>query len=175
MLARPVEEAARVGVAHDRAVAQRHDAVGGAQAALEPVLGEDHRGPPLLVEPPQHAEQLVARDGVELRGRLVEQRQPRAAGERGAQRHALELAARQRVRRAVEQRRDPERERRLLDAARHGGRAEAEVLERERELRPDGAHHDLRLGVLEQRPGDGGDLGRLVRARVEPARLQPAA
>ena len=33
------------------------------------------------------------------------------------------------------------------------------------------AHHDLRLGVLEQRPGDRGDPRRAVLARVQPARL----
>ena len=98
------------------------------------MLGEHDRGPPLLVEPAQHAEQLVARDGIELRGRLVEQHEPRAAGERRAERHALELAARELVRRAVEQRRDAERERRLLHPARDRGGRQPAVLEREGEL-----------------------------------------
>ena len=96
------------------------------------------------------------------------------AGERGAERHALQLAAGQLARRAVEQRRDAERERGLLDAARDRGRAPAAVLERERELGAHGRHHDLRLRVLEQRPGDGGELGRSVLARVEPVAAQPA-
>ena len=69
--------------------------------------------------------------------------------------------------------RDAERERGLLHPARDRRRAPAAVLERERELGAHGAHHDLRLRVLEQRPGDGGQLGRAVLARVEPARHQP--
>ena len=91
--ARAGQPRARRLVGHDAAVAQLDHAVGGGQAALEPVLGEQDRGPPLLVEPPQDAEQLVARDRVQLRGRLVEQQQPRAAGERGGERDALQLAA----------------------------------------------------------------------------------
>ena len=111
--------AARRRVAGDRAVGQRDDAVGGRQAALEPVLGEQDRRPPLLVEPPQQPDQLVAGDGVELRGRLVEQHQPRAARQRRAERDALQLAAADSsVRRPVQQVRDPERERRLLHPAR---------------------------------------------------------
>ena len=170
---RLLEEAARVGVDRDGAALERDHAVGGGEAALEAVLGEHDRGAPLLVDAPQDAEQLVARHGVELGGRLVEQQQPRAAGQRRAERDALELAAGQLVRRAVEQPRDAERERGLLDAARDRRRAPAAVLERERELGAHGAHHDLRLGVLEQRAGDGGQLGRAVVARVEPAGEQP--
>ena len=41
----------------------------------------------------------------------------------------------------------------------------AAALERERQLRAHGAHHELRLGVLEQRARDGGQLGR-ARARA---------
>ena len=156
------------------AVLEREHAVGGGQAALEPVLGEQHRRPPLLVDAPQHAEQLVARDGVELRGRLVEQQQLRAAGERGAERDPLQLAAGELVGRAVQQPGDPERERRLLHPARDRGRREPAVLERERELRAHRAHQHLRLGVLQQRARDRGQLARAVLARVEPGAAQPA-
>jgi hypothetical protein len=69
------------------------------EAALEAVLGEHDGGPPLLVEPPQQPDELVAGDRVELRGRLVEEHEPRAAGERGAERDALQLAAGQLARR----------------------------------------------------------------------------
>ena len=61
-------------------------------------------------------------DRVELRGGLVEQHHRRAAGERGAERDALLLAAGELVRGAVEQRVDAERERDLLDPARHCAR-----------------------------------------------------
>ena len=140
------------------------------QAALEPVLGEHDRRPPLLVEPPQHAEQLVAGDGVELRGRLVEQQQ--RAGGRRARRRARRAAARRRTARASE--RSSSGAIPSASAASSTPRATAAappaaVLERERELGAHGAHHDLRLGVLEQRAGDRGELGRPVLARVEPA------
>ena len=171
---RLLEEAARVGVDRDGAGVERDHAVGGGEAALEAVLGEHDRGAPLLVDAAQDAEQLVAGHRVELGGRLVEQQQPRPGGQRRAERDALELAAGQLVRRAVEQPGDAERERGLLDPARDRRRAPAAVLERERELGAHRAHHDLRLGVLEQRAGDRGQLGRAVVARVEPAGEQPA-
>ena len=113
-------------------------------------------------------DQLVAGDRVELRGRLVEQDQLRPARERGAERHALKLAPGQLGGRAVEQMRDSERERRLLDRARDRGRRLALVLERERQLGADRAHHDLRLGILEQRPDGGRERARTVLAGVHP-------
>src|SRR3712207_8430990 len=55
-----------------------HDhTVGVREAALEAVLGQEDRRPPLLVQTPQEPDELVARDRVELRGRLVEQQQDR--------------------------------------------------------------------------------------------------
>ena len=88
---RPGQELPRGRVADDPAAVHRHDAVGGGEAALEPVLGQDDRGPPLLVDAPEHAEQLVAGDRVELGGRLVEQEQLRPPRQRGAERDALQL------------------------------------------------------------------------------------
>ncbi len=165
----PLEHRARRRVAGRHAILEHDDAVGVGQAALEPVLGEDDGGPPLLVQPPQQPDQLVAGDRVELRGRLVEQHERRTRGERGAQCDALQFAAGELVRRALEQVGDAERERDLLDAAGDRGGAEAAVLERERELGTHRAHDDLGLGVLEQRPGDRGERARPVLARVEPA------
>jgi hypothetical protein len=171
---RPGGEGVRRAVEGDRAAVERDHAVGGGEAALEPVLGDDDRGPPLLVDAPQHGQQLVAGHGVELRGRLVEQQQLRSAGKRGAERHALELAAGQLARRSVEQVGDAERERGLLDATRHRGGAPAPVLEREGQFGADRRHHDLRLGILEQRPCHSRELGRPVLAGVEPAAHEPA-
>ena len=133
------------------------------------MLDEHDRRPPLLVEPAQQPDELVAGDRVELRGRLVEQHEPRPPGERRAERDALQLAAGQLVRRAVEQLLDAERERRLLHPARDRARPCAAVLEPEGELGAHRPEHDLRLGVLEQRPGHRGELRRAVLARVEPA------
>ena len=102
-LGRPLQEAARRRVAGQRAAVEGEHAVGGAEAALEAVLDEHDRRPPLLVEAAQQPDELVAGDRIELRGRLVEQQDPRPAGERRAERDALQLAAGELVRRAVEQ------------------------------------------------------------------------
>ena len=53
-------------------------------------------------------------------------------------------------------------------------RSDAEVLEAERDLVLDPRHHDLVLGILEDRGDGAGELGRAVRARVAPAHLDPA-
>ncbi len=131
------------------------------------MLREHDRRLPLLVQPSQQADQLVAGDGVELRGGLVEQHQLRPARERRAERDALLLAAGELVRGAVEQRVDPERERDLLDPARDRRVALAAAFERERELGADGAHHELRLGVLEQHARVAAEVRGAVLARVE--------
>ena len=90
------------------------------------------------------------------------------------ERHALLLAAGELVRGAVEQRVDAERERDLLDPARDRRGAVAAALERERELGAHGAHHELRLGVLEEHAREGAEPRRAVLARVE-ARERDAA
>ena len=163
----PGEERRGIAVAGDAPVLERDHAVDRRQAALEAVLGEHDRRLPLLVEPAQQPDQLVAGNGVQLRGRLVEQHQPRPAGERRAERDALLLAAGELVRRAIQQRVDAERERDLLDAARDRGGAVAAALERERELGAHRAHHQLRLGVLEEHAGERAEARRPVLAGVE--------
>ncbi len=125
---------------------------------------------PLLVEAAQQPDQLVAGDRVELRGGLVEQ-QHAAAGRR-ARRRARRAASRRRrasCGRAVEQVVDAERERHLLDPARDRGRRVPAALQRERELGAHGAHHQLGLGVLEERAGERPQAAR-VRARACRAR-----
>ena len=123
-VAGPLQERRRVAVAGDAARASSAITRSArAEAALEAVLGEHDRRLPLLVEPAQQPDQLVAGDRVELRGRLVEQHDPRAPGERRAERDALLLAAGELVRGAVEQRVDAERQRDLLDPARDRRRA----------------------------------------------------
>ena len=82
------------------------------------------------------------------------------------------LAARQVDGRALEQRLDAQRERDLLDPARDGDRAVAAVLERERQLRADRAHDDLRLRILEQRADVARERRRPVRAQVHAADLR---
>ena len=168
----PVEVLARRRVAGHPAVHQRDHAVGGGQAALEPVLGHHHRGAPVLVEAPQQPDQLVAGHGVELRGGLVEQQQLGAVDHRGGDRHALQLAAGQRVGAAAEQMRHAEGQRGLLHRSRHGGRRLAAMLERQLQLGAHAAHHHLALGFLEDRAAHRGQLARPVLAHVEPGHLE---
>ena len=89
-------------------------------------------------------------------------------GEGGAERDALLLAAGELVGGAVEQVVDAERERDLLDAARDRRGAVAAALQRERELGAHRAHHELRLGILEERAGERAEARGPVLARVEP-------
>ena len=170
----PLEERARCSVGADLAPHERDHAVSRTQAAFESMLGEQNRRPPLLVEPAQQTEQLVAGDRVELRGRLVEHEQTRAPGEGGAERDPLELAAGEIDGRALEQPLDAEHQSGLLDATRHRNGAVAAVLQRERQLRSHRAHHDLRLGVLEERPDHTGKRCRPMLAKVHAADLRPA-
>ncbi len=165
----PLEEACGVAVADERAVGEHDHAVGRGEAALEAMLDQQHGRVGLLVQAPQLPDQLIARDGIELRGRLVEQHERRPRDERGRERDALQLTAGELGCGAIEQVRDAQRERGLLDRARDHGAAVAEVLERQRELGANGAHDHLRLGVLEQRARERAERGGGVLARVEPA------
>ncbi len=99
----PLEKLARGAVEGDRARVHRDHAIGGGEAALEPVFGEQDRHPPLLVQPPQQPDQLVAGDGVELGGGLVEQDEPGPGDERGGEGDPLQLAPREGVDGTLEQ------------------------------------------------------------------------
>ena len=65
------EELAGRGVARQLTAVEGEDAVGGGEAALEAVLGEQDRYPPLLVQAAEEPDQLVAGYGVELGGWLI--------------------------------------------------------------------------------------------------------
>ena len=170
----PVEELARRTVEADPPRLDRDHPVGCRQAALQPVFGEQHRHPPLLVQPPQQPDQLVAGDRVELRGRLVEQHQPRPRHQRRRQRHPLQLAAGQGVDRAPEQVRDRQRQRHLLDRPGAVAGGVAAHLQRQLDLGGDGGRDDLRLGVLGDVADRRGELPRPGVDRVEPGHRRPA-
>ena len=169
--ARPPTTSASDGAA-SQAIApssHHHDAVGVRQAALEPVLGEHDRRPPLLVEPAQQPDELVARDGIQLRGRLVEQHDARARPR--APRRARRAAARHRTARASG---GPAAPRSRAPAPPPPPRAPprrrpAAVLQRKRQLGAHGRHHRLGLRVLEERAGDRREIAGAVLARVHPA------
>src|SRR5262249_252676 len=74
---------------------------------------------PVLVQPPQQTDQLIAGNGIELGGRLVQQHDPRPCGQRGTQGDALLLAPRQVVRGPPQERVDAQRQPNLLHAPAH--------------------------------------------------------
>ena len=122
------------------------------------MFGQQHRHPPLLVQPSQQPDQLVAGDRVELRGRLVEQHQPRPRHQRRRQRHPLQLAAGEGVDGALEQVRDRQRQRHLLDRAGAVGGGVAAHLQRQLDLGRDRGRDDLGLGILGDVADRGGEL-----------------
>ena len=150
------------------------DPIGRGEAALQAVLGEQDRDPPLLVEPAQQPDQLVAGDRVELGGRLVEQDQARAGDQRRGERDPLQLAAGEGVDGALEQVRDREGQGDLLDRAGAGGGRVAAHLQRQPDLGRDRGRDDLGLGVLGEVADDRGQLAGAGGDRVDAGDLDPA-
>src|SRR5207342_676124 len=171
---RPGEERARRAVESDAAGVHGDDAVGGGEAALEAVLGEQDRHAPLLVEAAQQPDQLVAGDRVELGGRLVEEDELRAGDEGGGEGDALQLATGERVDGAAEQVRYGEGEGDLLDRAGAGAGPVAAHLQRQLDLGGDGGGDDLRLGVLGEVTDGAGQLARPGGEGVDAGDLDPA-
>ena len=167
----PFQELPWRRVAGDGPAGQRDHSIGRRQAALEAMLGQQDRGPPLLVEPAQEPDELVARHRVQLRGGLVERQEARARRQRGGQRDALQLAAGELVGGAVQQLGDPQGQRRLLHAPRHRSRPVAAVLQRQGDLRSHRPHEHLGLGLLQDGPAHAGQRGRTVLAGVHPTHL----
>ena len=95
---RPGGERLGRAVEGDGAVPQRDDAVGGGQAALEPVLGQQHGRPPLLVDPA--AGRRAARRPRPGRAARSARRAAAAAGGRRARRRARPAGARRPTARA---------------------------------------------------------------------------
>src|SRR5919204_205716 len=60
---RPCQDLDRGGVADDPAVREHHHPVGRGEAALEPVLGKEHRGVEVIVDATKQPEKLIAGDG----------------------------------------------------------------------------------------------------------------
>ena len=82
------------------AVVHEDDAVGDLAGEAHLVRHDDHRHAG-LGQPPDHRQHLADQLGIERRGRLVEQHQPRRDRERAGDRDALLLAAGEPVRQVV--------------------------------------------------------------------------
>ena len=119
------------------------------------------RAAQLAVHAKERVQKGLLGNGVELRRRLVEQKQARSHGERGGKREQLLLSARERVGLGVEPVLDTKEIAGLGHATAHLVLRCAEVLETEGHLVPHGIAHDLVLGILEHIP----DRARRLRVR----------
>ena len=112
----------------------------------------DDRSAELAVYTGEHEDELPLRIGVELRGGLVEQQQPRPQRKHGSQVHKLLLATRQRLGGSAHNGLDPKEVCDLGNAAAHLVLPHAEVLEAKGKLMPHGVAHDLSGGILHNEP-----------------------
>ena len=103
--------------------------------------------------------------GIERRRRLVEDEHAGVRGERGADRGALELAARELAQRAVPQVGEPEQVERLLDALAHDVGRDRELLHAVRELFFERVGDAARERVLADDADDVGQLARRMGSR----------
>ena len=166
----PFERVVARRVEHDPSRLEVQDAVGVPQRPGGPLLREDDRD----LQPLDELEERIRRLRIELRGRLVEQKQPRPKGERGRKANPLQLPSGERRRRAVEEVRRADRLERLPRARRDLARRRPEVLEPERDLRLYAGKDDLLLRILEDRRDGSGELGRPVGPSVETGDRDPA-
>src|SRR4051794_15404087 len=134
------------------------------------LLRDDHGA----VEPVDDLEELVGGGGVELRRRLVEQQQPGPQRERRGEADTLQLATRELPHGPLDEMLATDERERLVDALPDLRWLDTEVLEAERDLVADAAHHRLVLRVLEDRRDRPGQLRRMRAARVEAADLDAA-
>ena len=160
----PLERALAGSVEEHPSAVEEDDAVGALEGEGEPLLGADDGD----AEPTRPVEERAGGARVELRGRLVEEQEPRLEGERRGQADALELAAGEpgdRARRQVPRADGGER---ACNTAGDLARRRAEVLEAEGDLVLDARHDDLVLRILEERGHGAGEIGWPVRAGVQP-------
>jgi len=121
----------------------------------------------------EHAAYRARAVGVEVRGRLVQEKHARSEREDPGDGETLLLAARERGRRAVFAVGEANVSKRAVDPRPDLGCRDAVVLEAERDVVPGARHDELRLGVLEHQAGLATDaeLALLVAAaRIEQAR-----
>ena len=112
----------------------------------------DDRDADLTVEAEQHVQEVALGHGVELRGRLVEQQQPRTHRHHARKVNELLLTAGQPLGPAMHPRLDAEELRDFRHPPAHDRRRGPEVLKPEGELMPDAVADDLVVRVLRDVP-----------------------
>ncbi len=152
------EHLARLAVGHHGVVLREHDdAVGRLRRGREVVRGHHHRAA-LALPLVEHVEQPDLAARVERAGRLVEQQHARVHGDDGGDGDALLLAARERVRRAVEELVDAQVVRDLGDEALDLVPRQAELQRPEGELVADVGAEQLDVRILEHEPHPGAEV-----------------
>jgi hypothetical protein len=59
------------------------------------VVGDNHKGCPISIQPPKELQDILPRGGIQLPGRLIRQQQRRSIRQRSGNRHSLHLSTRQ--------------------------------------------------------------------------------
>ena len=165
MLGEPRERVVACCVEDDAAAVHEEDAIDVRERSCRALLRHEDRARQVLDE----IEERLSGLGIELRRRLVEQQQTWLQGERRRQRHALQLAARELTGRTLREVLRTDQRERLFHTRPDLSRIDADVLEPERGLVRDLAHHDLVLRILEDRGHRSRQLGRTRLARIDAA------
>ena len=139
---------ARRAVGSDAAAMHHDHAVGAGQHVLESVLGQDDRQSQFAVDAVDRRQKIRRCDGVQLRGRFVEQQHVRMQRHDRREIQKLKLTAGQFVRRLVKPRLDAEITGHLRHAQTHFRLRNAEVFQRKRQFVVYFVGHDGVFGVL---------------------------
>jgi hypothetical protein len=166
----PVQSLGLWRIDHDPPVLHEDDAVAALQRQGRPLLGDHDRA----AERRREVEQRLRSLGIELRGRLVEQEEPRTKNERRCNTDTLELAGGELVGLPTGELLGAHPPERLEGANRDLERRHTEVLEPELELVLDAGHDDLVLGILEDGGDRPGQIARPGRPRLASFDLHPA-
>src|SRR5919204_3666708 len=152
------------------AAVEEEDAVAGVEHPVRAVLGDDHGSATRARE----LDQIRSALRIELRGRLVEQQQPRPQRKHRGEADALKLAAGELGNWTFGEMAGANRGERLAYPGGNRGRRSADVLQTERDLRGDTREDDLVLRILKERRNRAGELGGPGAPGVEPGHLDPA-
>ena len=163
MLGQPGETVVADGVGQDPAALYEEDTIGEGECAPGALLGDDRRPAELA----DKSEEALRGLRVELRGRLVEEKDLRTKGERRREADTLQLAARELGRAPLREVQSADGLERLLRPGPDLLRGHAEVLQAEGNLVADKRHDDLVLRILEYRRRRPGERRRPRAARVD--------
>ena len=153
---RAAEHVARRAAREHRAVREHEHAIRERREQLEILLDDEDRDA-AVAQRAEGARELRGGLGIELRGGLVEYEQRRVERERGGERHALQLAARELAREPQRERRCVRERERRIDARANARRCERLILRTDGDFFLDGL---AELRELRRRIGEDEGRGR---------------